>query len=569
MNTENQPAPDQKPMPHPSVIVQSLTPGGLPALSPPSARAASGIAPDHVREADQIATHDVVLIHESPAPKRSILSDYWRKIGGGSLTLSLFIHVGLIALFIKVVSSTTKENHDPAPPIGFMKPGKTASQEHSDQAQTRKLLKMVQAASRIQLAANGNHTLNIPEKLWAAPEMPFASPSPDSIPSTHGQTFDGKTLGPKSPVISGPQTGTPLPPFASNRCDRYKRLDKLKENGGTPECEKAVSNALEYLKSRQNPDGSWGTANKGAMTGFALLCYLGRCETPDSTFYGEQVTKGILYLIELSKKNSDGLMAEKIAGNSVPYEHGIATYALGEMYSLYRLGHKPMPGMREAFETGVKAIIKYQHPDGSWVYGNGSYAASGREDLSVTGWQYQALKSAKLSGLKIDKLHSAIDSTIKYLQSRQTTDGGFGTTNREGSYNQWNLTGVGVLGLQTLGAGHGTEIKKGIKFSHAMFAASTPGWSNANLYSWYYYAQAFFQNGGPEWKHWNETAMPAILANQNQDGSWTPKLKPAEGGTAGGDGIYSTALCTLMLEVYYRYLQVGPSQPKIFQSIDG
>lgn len=567
MNSENPPNSVIPAAPHPSVTVQSLTPGGLPAQSPPSAREANHLAnPDTSPKSEPTPSQHGHEIH--PIARKSILSQYWRKIGGGSLTLSLFIHIALIALFIKVVSSTTKEQPDPTPLIEYMTQSKSPSQEHTEHTQDRKRLNMVQAASRIRLVSLGENILFMPETPHASFDDQFTRTFDSGLPGKSGPGIDGKKFGLGN---NGPRgsfrTGTE-PSYTIGRCDRIKRLEILKENGGTPECEKAVSTALEYLKSRQNPDGSWGTANKGAMTGFALLCYLGRCETPDSPYYGDQVTKGILYLLELSKKNPEGLMAEKIAGNSVPYEHGIATYAMGEMYSLYRLGHKPMPGMKDAFETGVKTIIKYQHPDGSWVYGNGSYAPTGREDLSVTGWQYQALKSAKLSGLKIDKLHSAIDLTIKYLLSKQTADGGYGTTNREGSYNQWDLTGVGVLGLQTLGQGHTAEIKKGIKFSHAMYVKTTPDWSNANLYAWYYYAQAFFQNGGPEWKQWNESAMPTILANQNKDGSWTPNLKPTQGGAAGGDGIYSTALCTLMLEVYYRYLQVGPAKPNIFQSID-
>lgn len=250
-------------------------------------------------------------------------------------------------------------------------------------------------------------------------------------------------------------------------------------------------------------------------------------------------------------------MCEKMESNAVPYEHGIATYALGEMYSLARLGGKPLPGMKDAYEQGVKTVMKYQHADGSWVYATGTYDPAGREDLSVTAWQYQALKSAKLSGLKFDKLHTAIDKTVKYLQSKQTAAGGFGTLNRQGPYNQWDLSGAGILGLQTLGNGKQTEIKKGIKFSYELFKAEPPSWSNVNLYAWYYYAQAFFQNGGAEWKYWNETALPQILKNQNPDGSWSPNLPPGRGGTQGGDNIYSTALCTLMLEVYYRYLKVG------------
>ena len=43
-----------------------------------------------------------------------------------------------------------------------------------------------------------------------------------------------------------------------------------------------------------------------------------------------------------------------------------------------------------------------------------------------------------------------------------------------------------------------------------------------------------------------------ILDNQNPDGSWS-QPKVAGPGT-NGPAIYHTALCTLMLEVYYRFL---------------
>jgi hypothetical protein len=293
------------------------------------------------------------------------------------------------------------------------------------------------------------------------------------------------------------------------------------------------------------------------MTGFALLCYFGRCETPDSPFYGENVMKGILYLIELGQKNKYGMFTEQAEQTGSAYEHGIATYALGEMYTLARLGNKQLPGMREAFESGVKIIIENQNKTGGWDYygkntANGSANGSNRNDLSVTGWQYQALKSAKLGNVPIPNLHSSIDKAMKYCESLQTKDGGYGTLNREAAYNQWNLTGTAGLGLQTLGHGKSASIKKAVKFASDLFHAEPPSWKDANLYSWYYYAQFFFQDGGPEWKYWNETALPEILKNQDKEGSWTNGRA-----AAGGNKVYSTALCTLMLEVYYRYLRVG------------
>jgi hypothetical protein len=389
----------------------------------------------------------------------------------------------------------------------------------------------------------------LPEVPMDAIDMPEMSSLLGGAMGSGGFGTSGSGGGFGKGIGAGGQSGfVSLPPSMKSRCSSAERLQKLRESGGTAECERAVSNALAWLKTVQNPDGSWsqsGTADKGAMTGFALLCYLGRCETPDSPFYGENVTKGILYLIELGKKNPDGIFSEKPETSRATYEHGIATYALGEMYTLARMGSKALPGMREAFEQGVRTIIKYQTPVGAWAYGGeeAGYRKTG-SDLSVTGWQYQALKAAKLTSLKIPELHTTIDRTVKYLDSTQTKDGGYGRDNREGGYNQWNLTGVGVLGLQTLAKGKTSDWKKGIKFAYNFFQAEPPAKANKNPYSWYYYAQIFFQNGGEEWDYWNKTALPVILASQDKNGSF-------------GNNVYNTALHTLMLEVYYRYLRVG------------
>ena len=73
--------------------------------------------------------------------------------------------------------------------------------------------------------------------------------------------------------------------------------------------------------------------------------------------------------------------------------------------------------------------------------------------------------------------------------------------------------------------------------------------------------QAFFQYGGEEWKYWNELVLPQILKAQQPDGSWKPN-GAAHNPSAGGDNVYATALCTLMLEVYYRYLKVGDREQR-------
>ena len=358
-----------------------------------------------------------------------------------------------------------------------------------------------------------------------------------------------------------------IPPHIRGRCSPAERAQKLKDNGGSDQCETAVRSSLKWLKENQNKDGSWGESHKGGMTGLALLAYLGHCETPESPVYGETVLKGLTFLMETGAKNKppfDGVYSEKPSANSSTYEHGIAAYALGEMYSFAKLGTKQIPGLRESFERGAGIIIEKQNPHGAWGYKDGiGYDAYGRDDLSVTGWQFQALKAARHTGLKITGLNAAVKKVEKYLESTQTAGGGFGNPDHSQHYNQWNLTGAALLGLQTLGVGNAGTINKGVRWLVNETEKVPLNWdSDCYLYTWYYNTQALFQKSGTPWNVWNGQFQKLLLDNQNADGSYkvegTGPVAAAGSAAAGGDAnVYRTCLCTLMLEVYYRYLKVG------------
>jgi hypothetical protein len=552
----------------PTVQIQSLNPSApiVPAPSPapsfvaipePAAAVVPGAGPVPVVASVESMSFQAPAI--APVKQRGAFMEYWHKIGAGSFMLSLVIHAIILVAAYFIVDTIVTEKKVDFLPGGGSKQGQEASQQLAHQVQNKKrstLNKSTPMKKIVSTSTNAAIALNdVPMESIDMPEMGSLM---GGAMGSGGFGSGGAGGGFGKGIGMGGQSGfVSLPPSLKSRCSTAERLQKLKESGGVAECEKAVSTALEYLKSKQKADGSWGTSYKGAMTGFALLCYLGRCETPESPFYGDNVMKGILYLVELQKKNPNGMFSAATSGNAPVYEHGIATYALGEMYTLARMGSKSLPGMREAFEKGVKVIIDNQQASGSWVYNtdNGTYAQT-REDLSVTGWHYQALKAAKLTNLKINGLNASVDKTVKYLEGKQTKDGGIGFTDREKSYNQWELTGAGVLGLQTLSTGRKTEVRKAIAFSYDLFKKEPPKWEHANLYSWYYYQQAFFQYGGEEWDYWNKAVLPEILKNQRPDGSWKSPTN-YHNANAGGDDVYATALCTLMLEVYYRYLKVA------------
>ena len=123
-----------------------------------------------------------------------------------------------------------------------------------------------------------------------------------------------------------------------------------------------------------------------------------------------------------------------------------------------------------------------------------------------------------------------------------------------------SLTAVGVLSRIFLGEDPATSemIRKGAD----LCVKALPVWDEASgsidMYYWYYGSLAMFQVGGDGWDRWNGAIKDAIIANQRDGppsfrGSWNP-IGPW--GSEGGR-VYSTALMTMCMEVYYRY-------PKLF-----
>jgi hypothetical protein len=90
--------------------------------------------------------------------------------------------------------------------------------------------------------------------------------------------------------------------------------------------------------------------------------------------------------------------------------------------------------------------------------------------------------------------------------------------------------------------------------SVAYLMRNTPRLSDLNYYYWYYGTLALYQHGGRAWQDWNSTVREVLISEQvtsgKNAGSWEPK---DQWGRYGGR-LYSTALATLTLEVYYRFL---------------
>ena len=324
--------------------------------------------------------------------------------------------------------------------------------------------------------------------------------------------------------------------------------------------ESAVMNALRWLKKNQNSDGSWdgksggssGSAPDAAMTGWAVLAYLAHGETPTSEEFGPTVEKAIKHLVAIR---------DAAGGWPRSYQHAIATYAICEAYGMTRI-----PMLKDAAMKAIDIIIQGQNPKGGWRY---TLTPADDSDTSCMGWCAQALKAADLARVGHERLESSMRQAVKGFKGNASPAGGFGYT----APGEGGLSGVGVLCMQMLGAGREPEVRQGIAWLDRATCEWAKPWLGYPLYYWYYTTQAKFHAGGDIWNAWNRQFSPELMksqivikkAIQGMDGQmkdigyWEA---PGKGEAAHGL-VYNTALCCLMLEVYYRNLPTyQPQQDK-------
>lgn len=495
----------------------------------------------------------------------------WAKIGGGSLMFAAIFHLILLIIGAFWIFQIIRE---PEKKVDFMPPGGGGGERSAESKVMKKKQAQITPTTNVKRVFAEGATSNyaIPEQGDNFGEMSqLSSLSGGGMSGGLGGSGSGKGFGKGNGNGNGLGFGGGngklfglVPETMRKRCSKEDRLQRLKENGGTPECEDAVLKALRFLKSSQNADGSWSAQNSPAMTGLALLAFFGHCETPASEEFGDTTMKGIVYLVNLAMKN-DGKMASNFTANSWCYEHGIATYAIGEAATFCKDLKIDVPYLNEVALKAGQFIIDKQNKNGGWAY---SYVTEGgHTDVSIVGWQIQALKACSHTELRYRGMSSCIKDGLAYLDTCQNANGGYGYSGPggpAGGGKYFGLTGVGMLCNQMWDKGNRSEVRKAGKYILENTKLDYMSKESSNLYAHYYESQAMMQRGGDEWAKYNKLFRDQILNNQDSDGSWKMPGHPAHGMS---DKVYRTALCTLMLEVYYRFLSTDSSSRKTGRDI--
>ena len=343
----------------------------------------------------------------------------------------------------------------------------------------------------------------------------------------------------------------------------------------------AIDRGLEFLRTAQNKDGSWGNAagipwvmggggggrqgNGGqsngdlAITALAVMAFMSAGHVPGEGHYGSVVERGVEWVLE--HQQPDG----KLVPTNMPtemYHHGICTLMLAEVVGLTRQDQAEK--LRGALEKAVKVVLAGQRRGdargqasyaGGWRYAvipNGQFG--GDADLSVTGWQLMALRAAKNVGCDVpaERIKAAVDYVLRSVDQR-SNGGGF--CYQPGGAVTVPCTGVGVLCLELSGKEYHLcdQALKGGAFLLNDRNQLRSGDGHL-FYGVYYVSQAMFQLGGNYWESYRPKLHRLLLrdvAPQNS-GGWV-----GGGGDGAGYGSsYSTAMAILALTVEYRYLPI-------------
>jgi uncharacterized protein YfaS (alpha-2-macroglobulin family) len=223
------------------------------------------------------------------------------------------------------------------------------------------------------------------------------------------------------------------------------------------------------------------------------------------------------------------------------YEHGLSTLACAEMY-----GMDPDPKLETRLRKAVDLIVKVQSPSGGWRYA----PMPGDQDLSVTVMQIVALRAANNAEIEVPA--GTIDKAVAYVKTCAAPTGGFGY---QGPGAGAQTTAAGIISLQLLGRYDDSSIAPALDVLNKFPVQWQSPQVNYFYYFHYYAIQAQYQAGGASWNEWHPRVRELFLEKQAADGSW--ELPPGDSETeanVGPNRIYSTAMASLILEIYMHFL---------------
>ena len=337
------------------------------------------------------------------------------------------------------------------------------------------------------------------------------------------------------------------------------RLQYGAKYGATRESEQAVEAALAWLAAHQRDNGSWSfnlelapcngacrhskkkgsespTPSTGA-TGLALLAFLGAGHTHHHEGpYQETVRRGIYFLRDIAGEAGSGLDWQQ----GSMYGHGIAVMAMSEALAMTSREQAGDADLHRLVSRGASFTCNAQHENGSWGYVPGSPG-----DMTVSAWQVLSLVAAKKNRVDIHT-NTLADAKAFVLSTCKDGDFWFGY---KGPPGEETTTAIGLALMLYLG--QSTEYTP---FYNALTNLADRGPKLSNVYHDYYATLALHHSRHHAWEKWNSKLRDHLVRTQATKGHEAGSWHFADPWGDIGGRLYTTAMCAMTLEVYYRYM---------------
>jgi hypothetical protein len=336
----------------------------------------------------------------------------------------------------------------------------------------------------------------------------------------------------------------------------------------------SIESALDWLASRQQPDGSFPTyvAGQPGVTALGTLAFLSAGEKPGVGERGEVINRAIDYV--LSCQRDDDLFV--VDSTDMPattfergahtglYNHAISCLMLCEAYGSTDGAREKR--MREAIERGIALARKMQQRKQPYPEDQGGFRyfksanlerGNGDADLSVTGWFVMFYRSARNAGFNVPEeyVNEATDY-VRRCYDPEEKSFYYGLNGNGHESTARGMTGAGLVCLSMAG-----KPDEAMAEAAGQWILDHPfdtyggyvGFFDRFHYGAYYCSQAMFLLGGKYWTGFYPTLADTLIANQNDDGSWPPENKFSDG-KFGSE--YTTALSILTLATPFEMLPI-------------
>ena len=341
-----------------------------------------------------------------------------------------------------------------------------------------------------------------------------------------------------------------------------RRRELGQKYGATRESEEAVELALKWLAAHQRPGGGWSfdlslhpcngqcqnskisgdtPTPSTAATGLAMLAFLGAGYTHESGPYAKNIHDAIYFLRDAYGETESGYDWQQ----GSMYGHGIALMALAEALAMTTEDQEYDQLLKQLVEMGTFFTVVAQHPRGSWGYVPGSPG-----DTTLTGWQVLSLIAARRNHipLRTDTLSNA-KSFLFTVQGPKPYSFGYRGPEAEPTTTAIGLTLMLYLGESPHKVGMHVALNDLVERGPAM----------TNIYHDYYATLALHHARHYGWNQWNRELRDHLVASQAKQGHEAGSWHFDNEWSDIGGRLYTTAMCAMTLEIYYRYLPLYES----------